>query len=633
MSLVRDFIELITVHPGALVYHLVTLFAIQLIAGVALGHWQRQRDEAAARLLVMAIGLFLARAVLMIAAVLDTVGLISSTVVFPPLERFLHLITSLLMVWALLPILEQNRRLGTVILLLITLVAAGAYAAFASLWPEAEAQGIVYNGYWQERVWELSTTAILGAAFVASLIWRGPDWGWLVCLLALWLVGHLLQLVAPTPNANTAGWVRLANLVGLPLLAALIYRRALGTAKLYVGEEDSSMGVVGILEAVHLIKAGGSFESGLQLAVPSIARTMEADMVAIGLLVPGLVEALRVKALHPATDVTAAKEEPTLVLSKHALLASAFHGQRLQRASVGGKSSLVSDLYRRLGFDGSGPLLVHPLIAGEEVVGLILVGNPKSQRAWSPRDEQILQAAAHVLACAIAGDGRPQSISDKQWARVREEVQRMANRAEDLEARLERQRQRSEELSTKLRLREKEAAEQRQASEALAVWQDAVRELAEARDALQAKLSQWQKRAENLSQAKTELEERLEQVTSATSQSTDGQLSGILVSDEQGAVILASRDAHRLLGESRPDLMAARFQDLFDEPWWKKTVVRLLNESPEPGDVTAVNFDLGKRIVRAELTRLPSSERWPGTLVALLYVEKAIAGGTGGSGE
>ncbi len=626
MSLVRDFIELITVYPGALVYHLVTLFAIQLIAGVALGHWQRRRDEASARMLVMSLVLFLARAVLMLLAMLNAIGLISSAVVFPPLERFLHLITILMVVWAFLPVLEQNRHLSTPLLLLTTLVAAGAYAAFASLWPQAEVQGIVYNGYWQERVWELSTTAILGLAFVTNLVWRGHDWGWLACLLGLWLLSHALQLAFPAPDANTAGWVRLGNLAALPLLGTLIYRRALGAAEPRVDEdEDTSWGAAGILEAAQRIRADGSLESAFELVAPSIARTLDADITALGLMVPGPTEVLRVIALHPPTSVTVTGQEPTLLLSKHPSLAAACHSQRLERTSADGKASLTDGLYRRLGFDGWGPLLVQPLVADNEVVGLILVGNPESQRAWNTREEQGLQVIADVLSSAIAGDSKGESVSEEQWELARDEAQRMASRVDELEARLERQRRRSEELSTKLRLREKEVAEQKQSPAALAIWQEEIRELAEARDALQVELSQWQRKAERLDQAKVELEERLKQAESATSQPTDGRFGGILVSNEQGAVVLASRNTHRLLGKSRTDLMAAHLQDLFDEPWWKRTVNRLLNGSPQPGDVTTVSLDLGERIVRAELTRLPTSEHWPGTLAALFYLVEGPA--------
>jgi signal transduction histidine kinase len=169
-------------------------------------------------------------------------------------------------------------------------------------------------------------------------------------------------------------------------------------------------------------------------------------------------------------------------------------------------------------------------------------------------------------------------------------------------------------------LQEEKAADHQRASAALAVWQEEVRELAEARDTLQAKLSKWQKTAKELSQAKAELEQQLKQVGSATPRSADGRFGGILVSDEQGAVVLASRHAHRLLGRSRDDLMTTRLRDLFDETWWKKTVDRLLNGNLRPDEATTVSLDLGERIITAELTHLPSSEHWPGTLMAVLYV-------------
>ena len=405
VSLLRDSIELITAYPGALVYHLVTLFAIQLIAGVALGHWQRQRDDSAMRLLIMGLGLFIARALLMLLAALGSLGLISSTVVFPPLERFLHLATSLLVLWAFLPVLQQNPRIGTVLLLITALLAAGTYAAFAPLWARAEAQGATYVGHWQERVWDISTMATLGMALVAGLVWRGSDWSWLVCLLGLWVVGHFLQLVAPAPAGNAAGWIRLTNMIALPLLAALVYRRALRAAA-SAGPEETEIdsGALGVLEAVRRIRAEGELQPGLELAARSIATTVDADMALVGLIAPGSSGRLRVMARHPTIDALRVKQEQTVFLTEHPLLAAAARRQHLQRALGDGSVSQMRSLYGQLGFDSSGPLLVQPLIASDGVVGLILAGNPASQREWDTRDERILQAIALVLGPAITGD-------------------------------------------------------------------------------------------------------------------------------------------------------------------------------------------------------------------------------------
>lgn len=625
MSLLQDSLQLISTQSGALIYYLVTLFAIQLILGVAIGHWQRRRDEASTRLLAMGAGLFLARAILMLVAILDRVGLVSSDVVLPPLERFLHLTTVVLTVWAFLPILQPVRRLSTGVLIVTVLIAAGTYAAFAALWPGAEAAGTTYNGYWQERVWEVSTTAVLALAFVGSLTWREAEWGWLACLLGLWLAGHSLQLADPVVESNTPGWVRLGNLAALPLLAGLVFRRALTSTSLLAEEsedtEDSTLGAVGILRAVQRIRADGtSVESALEFAAPSVARTVDADMVAMGLSVPGPVDVIRIVALHPTTGVMLADQEPTLIVSKHPLLATALQSRRLERAVGERKVSRIAPLYRRLGFDAPGPLLVLPLAVEGEILGVILVGNPNSQREWSTQDEQILQAVAAVLASAIAGESDLEGIPHPELESARAETQRMAERAEQLEAELERQRQRTEELATKLRLREKETREDTKASAALAFWKDEVRELAETRDTLQDQLSQWRQKAQKLSEAKADLEEQLKTMSPVTGQSADGRFGGILVGDEKGRIILASQETHRLLARPRAELMDTPFEALFDEPLWKKGVRRLLSEDGQPGDVTTISLNLEERIVQVELARLPEDESWPGRIAAAFYL-------------
>ena len=403
VPLLRDFVELTTAQPGALVYHLVTLFAIQLIAGVAAGHWQRQRDVAATRLLVAGVGLFLARAIPMLVAVLHSVGALSSAVVLPPLERFLQLVSSTLVIWAFLPILERNPRLGSTLVLVVTLIAAGAYAAFASLWPGAVAEGVVYNDYWQAKVWDLSTAAILGLALVASLLWRASDWGWLVCLLALWFLGHVLQYAIPSPATHFAGWVRLVDLAALPLLAALFYRRALHAgAPAGEGSGDSPQGALGILYAIRHMETGGDLKSGLEIAARSTAQALDADMVAIVLLVRGATEMLRVYALHPTSGAMAAKGDLMPRLSDYPVLTKATGDRPRNRPTVDHRgNSQLKDLYQHLGFEESGPLMVQPIRREQAVLGLLLAGNPSSQRDWSSRDEQIVDAVARVLAPAI----------------------------------------------------------------------------------------------------------------------------------------------------------------------------------------------------------------------------------------
>lgn len=404
MSLLRDFIELITTQSGALVYHLVTLFAIQLIAGVAVGHWQRERDEPSTRMLVTGVGLFLARAALMLIAVFDGVGLVSLATVLPPLERFLQLVTSLLVIWAFLPALEGNPRLAGALLLIATLVATATYAALASLWAPAEARGLFYNSFWQAGVWDLSTVLILGLSLIATVVWRGPDWGWLFCLLALWVAGYALQLGSPSIDSHYPGWVQLANLAALPLLAGLMYRTALRPVTLQDRERAwEASRAWRVLEAVRLISTGSGLEPGLQLAATSTAQALKADMAAIGLLSGEPARELHILALHPTTgEVGHTAKRPILLLSDYAVLARASAGNAVRAgATTDEESRGVRNLYEDLGFADSGPLLVQPLDDEGQTIGLMLVGNPQSERHWASRDRERLEAVALAVGSAI----------------------------------------------------------------------------------------------------------------------------------------------------------------------------------------------------------------------------------------
>jgi signal transduction histidine kinase len=501
MSFLRDFVELITTPTGSLVYHLVTLFAIQIILAIAFGHWNRnRRDAAATRLLVAGVGFTIARILLMLIAVLASAKVISPYVVLPPLERFLDLATLLLAVWAFLPILERHSRPGVALLLLTLLIITGVYVAFATLWPRAEAQFIAYNSYWQEMVWELASITILVLALAAGLIWREDDWSLVTCLFALWLTGHVLQLAIPLPDSHAAGYVWLVNLAALPLIASLVYRRVLNASPAPATGGGAGLELISILGAAQRIEATRDVEAALRSAAPSIAHALGADMIAIGLPVPGLAKKIRIVALHPSTGTMLAHPEPMLLASRHPLVATAIETGSLQRASAPDKDPTIVALYHRLGFEHPGPLLAQPMVDEGALLGVILAGNSVSQRRWTMRDEQIFQAMGAAITTALVNASRRETADrSAELKKALDEARCLAERAAELEAELEHQRQRAEELSTKLRLREQKDDRESQAQAEVAIWQEEMHKLTEAslqkQAALEAELAEWKDRA------------------------------------------------------------------------------------------------------------------------------------------
>jgi len=634
MALLRDFVELITVPPGDLVYHLVTLFAIQLVLGMAFGHWNRhRRDPGATRLLVTGIAFACARGLLMLIAVLDRVGVLSPNVILPPLERFLDFAMLLLAAWAFLPILTRDTRAGVALLLLLLLVAVGVYAAFAALWPQAEAQGVAYNGHWQEMVWELATISVLVLALVAGVIWRDGDWGMAVCLFVLWLVGHGLQVAVPFSDSHTAGWVRLANLAALPLVAGLVYRHVLSASPAPRGETDLSL--IDTLDAIRGIETVSDTETALKSVVSPIARTLGADVIAIGVPSPGPAKAIRIVALHPPTGAVHGHQEPTLLVSRHPLLGTALQNGHLQHARAPHKDPSIAALYHRLGFERPGPLLIQPLVDRGTLVGVGLAGNPISQEPWTAHDEQVFQALGGSIVVSLA-DAARRRIADRssELRKALGETRRLAQRVAELETELERQHQRAEELATRLRLREQEVAAQSQSVAEAGIWQQEIHDLVAARAALEGDLAEWKERAEQiassrdvlqaeLAKARAELQEALDQASSAlAARSADESLGGILMADGQGRVILASQGAQLLVGQSHSALLGMPLQDVFDEPALTQAMDRLLHDETRLGEVVTEPFEMNGRMMRAELARLPDDADSSGPLAAVFYLEE-----------
>jgi len=636
LDLFAGLVELITdPSSGDLVYHLVTLFAIQIMLVVAFGHWSRhRRDAVAVRMLVTSIGFFLARALLMLAALLGDFVELPPNALIPPLERFFELVTLLLTAWAFLPALRKHERLGTALFLLTFLIAVIAYAAFAYLWREAEAQSIAYNGYWQERVWEISTIAVLALSLVASLVWRGSDWGLLAFMFILLLAGHTLQLIDPALDSHIPGWVRLANLAALPLLASLVYRQALSLSP-DAGKTSDALEAVGILRAVRRIEEGGDIEAALGLAASSIARTLRADVVALGLPIAGPSKGIRITALHPQTGAMLAAQDLNLLASDHPLLASVLQTGRLERARGTRRDRAASTIYHSLGFDRSGPLLVQPLVDENKLLGVLLVGNPISRRRWTARGEQTLQAVGGTITASLSRiHRRGAADSGAELQKALGEVRRLAQRETALREELEGQRQRAEELATKLRMQESREGDQDQGAAEATIWQEEMRELADARAALEAELAEWKERAEKVTNAKASLQMRLAQLqaelqetqgqasASQAAQSVDGGPGGIIVSDERGNVILASQGTQYIVGQPHSKLIGASLQAIFDEPLLEQAIDKLSRDEVRAGETETVTLDLGGQAVQAELTRLPGDSDWPGALTVMLYPEE-----------
>ena len=56
MAFLQQIIELLSRPPGSVIYHLLTLFALQVVLALAYSRWQRDANDEAARRMTFAAG-------------------------------------------------------------------------------------------------------------------------------------------------------------------------------------------------------------------------------------------------------------------------------------------------------------------------------------------------------------------------------------------------------------------------------------------------------------------------------------------------------------------------------------------------------------------------------------------------
>ncbi|MCA9956098.1 MAG: hypothetical protein KC434_15320, partial [Anaerolineales bacterium] len=144
MTLLPQIIQLLTESPGNIVYHLVTLFALQAVLGIAFSQWQRNRqDKTAVRTALAAAFLIAGRLIIMIASLIIVNNAVSSIILLPPLEQAINTVTAVFLLWAFIPSPQNMPRLGHVLLLFALLTIGIMTLSFAQVWAAQVAEAPV----------------------------------------------------------------------------------------------------------------------------------------------------------------------------------------------------------------------------------------------------------------------------------------------------------------------------------------------------------------------------------------------------------------------------------------------------------------------------------------------------------
>lgn len=407
MNFWPQLITSLTEPPGNIIYHLVTLFALQAVFAISLSQWLRNRQDNDAWRHLAAAGFLIAGRVLLLALALllaEDAG--RAAIYLPPLEQALNGVTAVLLVWALTPPAGKQPHLGSVLLLLSLLIIALLTITFIITWQSLAVAGAVYTQTPQALVWLGLQVGVYGVGLALALANGRTRTGlspFITAVLLATAVTALLITLGPDPDSEQLlSWLRLGYLVAFPLWAVLVYRQSL--APLVAAQQANRPAVRQLTDSLALSTAvlqTIDTENRTYQAVTLIQQMIDAAFVGVGIFSPDNRQILHLTSNLPQAGTDAPKswqidlvEWPPFrtAIRKKAGVELLPDGQGMRPLQI---------LYEAIQVGPYGAMLVEPLFVGEEAVGMLLLAKPDGRLRWSAREKAITPALAAFVAQAL----------------------------------------------------------------------------------------------------------------------------------------------------------------------------------------------------------------------------------------
>lgn len=415
MVFLQQIIQLLSRPPGSVIYHLLTLFALQVVLALSFARWQRDaNDESARRMTFAAGGILLARLILLFVGLMVEGDPARARIVLPPLEQAIDMATVLLLVWGLAALAMHRPRLADGLLLVSLVVVAVMFLFFFQDWQNrVAATGVAtaYVGTIQAYVWGVLQMALLAAGLVWLLLERGSRFTLRPIIVAVVLLAHVANFfnypeIIPS-GTEVVYWLRLGYMVAFPLWAVQAYRdniRGLLTPT-EVGRLQSIQLAHNLQLATAVISARIP-ELRLEQALDMVTGLVPTRLAAIGLIDEKHPQRVVFGQLRPAParDTGYGRQ---INLSDHAAFRLAYEQQRgieLLPRGVGARQA--HELSQQFNAGAFGPVFVEPLVVAHQCLGFLLLAAPPTAQNWSERDRAVIPGLAAFIAQAVANSRR-----------------------------------------------------------------------------------------------------------------------------------------------------------------------------------------------------------------------------------
>ena len=418
VSFFQPVFTILTTNPGNLAYHLVLAFSIAGALQSALVQFQ-QKDFSQSRRLVLGLSLLLVlRLALFVSAGLAWEQLTTGDIL-PPVDRAVSLFSLVVIVWLwAFPHRQRLGDAGTLLLGMLVLI----FFVISLIWWGEQGSGAVYNGSLPDSAGGITSSFIilLGAIII---IQRRPDsWGMALAMMGLLLAGHVAHLIAPLPDGDYPGSVRLSQMAAYPLLLVLAQRLP---ARARAGRMNGSPDPVLEVRSLGVfapLPHGSLVEAMHRQITEGVSKIMQADACVLVSLSPQQ-DFMMVRAGYDRRTERAIPEKAINESSASALIQSLRAGEVL-RMPAALASNELPDFAPALGFPGSAHLLATPVYGpGTGFDALILLSGETGNEFTQAEQERL--ATIGELVSQVFEHTADDLFLDKELERVRADLEKM----------------------------------------------------------------------------------------------------------------------------------------------------------------------------------------------------------------
>lgn len=416
MSLLQQLVQFLSQPPESLVYHLVTLLALQATFWLALWQLRRMPADGFARRLVWASGGILIGRLIILFASLSVADPAEAASILPPLERAIDTATGVLLVWALAPQSRNLPRLGNVIALILLILTGFMYAFFAQEWIAMIGAGAPLGSYSitnQAVFWEIVQLATLGIGTLLIIYSREDQWPLRLAVLSILLGAHVLSLLflysSPAVTTDIAYWVRLGNLIAFPSLAILTYRHNLATLLPSPGFGGSALEELAqLLDLARNAIVESTPDITIEKSLKVAGATIEAEYLAMAFSAPDVPEHYRLVSVQKKAPGEIGEDDwefdhdHSFELSSLPSFKQAIERRQQVELYPDGKGARqLNEFYKEIEKRNLGSLLIEPLFVLSDDIGLLLIAGPAGRAHWPAPEKTLATSLAGFLAQAI----------------------------------------------------------------------------------------------------------------------------------------------------------------------------------------------------------------------------------------